>query len=65
MIVAVMRKGVMEGPREGGEQDSAQVQRPFPFPLCWVSVAALSSREPGDGQVSCWFRQGEVGVMPG
>jgi hypothetical protein len=37
----------------GGEQNLAQVDLPFPVPILRVSDAALSSRDAGDGWVSC------------
>lgn len=56
-----------QGGRAGraGERDSGQLPRPFPFLFWRVSFAALSSGDPGDGRVSCWWRLGETGVTPG
>jgi hypothetical protein len=45
----------------GGGQNFAQVERPFPIPFWRVSVAALSSRDPGEGRVSCWWLSGALG----
>jgi hypothetical protein len=67
---AVRRRGLLSPPKAAGApvssnspggEESAHVEGAFPILFWRVSFAALSSRDPGEPGVRCWWLLGDAG----